>query len=90
MLFITIFVAISGVSALSLAMIYNLLPFDGRSSDINPFIFLGLGAVVTYLLMLYYRKQTGHWPNFANPDEDKKNMPTNTAGGTHPDKGEDS
>jgi len=86
MLSITVFVAISGVCALCLALIYNILPFDGRSSDINPFIFIGLGAVVAYLMFFYYKKQTGRWPNFGNPEEGRKNMPTNTEGGSHPDK----
>ncbi len=86
MLFITIFVTISGISALCLAMLYNILPFEGRSSDFDPFVFLALGAVVAGLMFFYYRKQTGHWPNFGSPNEGQKNMPTNTTGGIHPDK----
>lgn len=85
MLFITIYVAMSGISALTFALIYNVLPFDGRASD-APYLFLGLGFAFSAGMIALYRYQVGVWPSFGRPEENRKAMPTNTVGGTHNDK----
>jgi len=85
MLFITIVIAMSGISALTLALLYNILPFDGRASQ-APYLFLGLGFAVSVGIIALYRYQVGRWPTFGEPETDRKTMPTNTESGIHHDK----
>ena len=85
MLFITTFIAMAGISALTFALLYNILPFDGRASEF-PNLFIGLGFAFSAGMLVLYRVQVGRWPTFGNPDEGRKTMPTNTEGGIHEDK----
>ena len=85
MLFITIFIAITGISALTFALLYNLLPFEGRANEF-PNLFLGLGFAFSAGMLVLYRLQVGRWPTFGSPDENRKTMPTNTERGSHEDK----
>jgi len=61
MLFVTIFLVLSGACALTFAMLYNLLPFGGRAAE-APMVLLALGAVSAAVIFLFYRRATGRWP----------------------------
>ncbi len=88
MLFAVIFISVSALIAVTLALIWSIIGMEPPANQM-PLAFVGLGALGAFSGLLFARLKTGKWPAVGEPDTDKLAMPVNNPDGQHKSKEDD-